>query len=250
MFDKKNVLKWLIALIVIIIAGVLFYFDLVQNKFVKKNNVEISTEVELKNISLEEEKDQYVLSIDAPISGMKNVDDQINAFVSAKIDETKKMGEELKTVETVAKAELKITGEKYKRGEFIKTIELIVYDYFGGAHGETSYKTFTYDSRTGHVYSFGELFNETENPPLKTIYPLVLEDLKKQLGEDFDQTWVEKGTGDKFEENYQNFVFDEDNLIIILAPYQVAPYAVGTLEVNLPVEKLNNILKADFRGEI
>ena len=42
-------------------------------------------------------------------------------------------------------------------------------------------------------------------------------------------------------ENFRNFAFDKNNLILFFNPYDVAPYVAGSFVVKIPYEKLEKI---------
>jgi predicted secreted protein len=54
------------------------------------------------------------------------------------------------------------------------------------------------------------------------------EDVKRQLGENYDEFMAREGTAPK-KENYENFLFDKDGLTFIFGQYQVASSAAGII---------------------
>lgn len=48
-----------------------------------------------------------------------------------------------------------------------------------------------------------------------------------------------KGIEEKIE-NFRNFVFDKNNIILFYNPYDVAPYVAGSFIVKIPYENLEN----------
>lgn len=55
------------------------------------------------------------------------------------------------------------------------------------------------------------------------------------MGFEPDTQWISEGTAPK-EENFENFLITDNALIIIFDPYEVAPYAAGSVFVEIPLD--------------
>ena len=67
------------------------------------------------------------------------------------------------------------------------------YWYTGGAHGNTGYSTWTYDSVSGTVYRLEDIFTSGK-VPLQLLHSLVKEQLQRKLPH-ADPAWIDEGTG-------------------------------------------------------
>lgn len=105
------------------------------------------------------------------------------------------------------------------------------YVFTGGAHGNTSFVSFTYDVVNDKFVSI----TDASNLSLDVISQRCFEELKKvdELQTD-DDSWIKEGTAPIIE-NYKNFSFDGKVLTVYFAPYQVAPYAAGWHEVSIKI---------------
>ena len=142
---------------------------------------------------------------------------------------------------------LDITYETFQFSPTVTSVQFNIYEYTGGAHPNSYYRTFLFDMEQQYALTLDDLFIEGSNP-LATIFPLVQADLQTQLDAmdiPADAVWIDEGTG-TVPENYQNFVLTSDSLIFLFPPYQVAPYAVGPLTVTIPLSNLNGILAPQF----
>ena len=113
------------------------------------------------------------------------------------------------------------------------------------AHPNGYYRTFTFDLETGAGLQLSELF-APDVDYLTVLSQKSREALYEQLGENAVSDMLEPGTTPD-EDNYQNFYLEGDALVIIFAPYQVGPWAIGTQEVRIPTSELSGMLKAEYQ---
>ncbi len=139
---------------------------------------------------------------------------------------------------------LTITHEEFYFSDDIQGLVFSIYEYTGGAHPNTYYKTFTFDVTQNVEVTFMDVF-APDADVFATIKPLVQAQIQETLGEMLDEQWLEDGTGEN-PANYQHFALTMSELILYFPPYQVAPYAAGSFVVRLPLSDLEAILADDF----
>lgn len=132
----------------------------------------------------------------------------------------------------------------YRHSDSVSSLVYTVGNYTGGAHPNYVFTTFTFDFETQQQVSL-EYFFQDAFVPWATIGPLVDADLAAQLGEAADASWIEQGSGGN-PDNYGAFALTEDSLVFFFAPYQVAAYAFGGLQVAIPLDALAEWLKPEF----
>ncbi len=121
-----------------------------------------------------------------------------------------------------------------------------------GAHPNAYYRTFTFDKETGEGLTLGDLFvpgsdylarlSSSSRAKLVTQIAEVSGVSESELNMDM----IDAGTTPD-EDNYLNFYLEGNALVIIFAPYQVGPWALGMQEVRLPKSELSAILKAKYQ---
>lgn len=114
------------------------------------------------------------------------------------------------------------------------------YEFLGGAHGATTRTSYTVDKKLEELLELKDLFKEGYD--YKTI---INNEIKKQIAEDKDKFFE---TADKFKgiaEN-QNFYIKDKVLIIYYQQYDIAPYAAGIPEFNIPLEIFQHNYKYDM----
>jgi hypothetical protein len=115
---------------------------------------------------------------------------------------------------------------------------LIAYsDYTAGAAHPTGYvEVFNYDLRTGTSVTLDQVLRELDPSPgtLQRLGQYVRQDLIRQLGDDPGSVELINDGAAPLPENYKNFNLSRSDLIVFFDPYQVAPFAAGTLKVEIP----------------
>lgn len=134
----------------------------------------------------------------------------------------------------------------YRTASSAHTVSYIftVYQDTLGAHGNTSFKTFTFNTKTGALLALADIFSS--NKYLDTLSSISRAKLPKIIGDSADTTFITNGTEPKAE-NFQSFFFDAKNFVILFDPYAVAPYSSGAQTLRIPLSQLSSILKPAYR---
>ena len=119
-----------------------------------------------------------------------------------------------------------------------------IYEDTGGAHGNTFFKTFTFDTRTGAVLSLADLFTPGSDY-LATLSQISRSRLPDIIGAPADFTAIKDGTTPEAK-NFQNFFFDGTDFVVLFPPYQVAAYAAGPQTLRIQKSQLFDILKTAY----
>jgi hypothetical protein len=133
----------------------------------------------------------------------------------------------------------------YLMSSSVRTVSYIftVYEDTLGAHGNMYFHTFTFDTVTGNELTLSSVFLPEY---LTTLSSISRTELPRIMAEFADTSMIAEGTTPS-EQNFQNFFFDNRDFVILFDPYQVAAYAAGPQTLRLPVSKIANILKPDYR---
>jgi hypothetical protein len=107
----------------------------------------------------------------------------------------------------------------------------------GGAHPNTFFRTFTFDTSNGGSLGLAGLF-KTGTKYLTLVSTQTRADLpaiiKKLSGYSVDTKSIINGTQPQ-EDSFQNFAIDGNTLRIIFPPAQVGPYSLGTVVDPIPL---------------
>ena len=114
-----------------------------------------------------------------------------------------------------------------------------------GAHGNTYYRTFTFDRQSGESLTLADIFvkDATYLDTLSSISRAKLPDI---IDKDMvDAGMIADGTTPEHK-SFENFFLDGTSLVIIFPPYAVAPYAAGSQTLAVPLSSLKTILEPRY----
>lgn len=112
-----------------------------------------------------------------------------------------------------------------------------------GAHPNTYFRTFTFDTRNGANLELGELFTpgatylQLLSTKSRQVLPAAIAAREGVKVSEVDTGYMTRGTTAEAT-NFSNWYLDGTSLVIIFPPYQVAPYAAGALTISLPLSQL------------
>jgi hypothetical protein len=146
---------------------------------------------------------------------------------------------------------LDISYETYQASENVVSLKFMVYEFTGGAHGNTTFTTLTFNLAEERVLTLDDVF-VVGSDPWTVIAPMAEEQIKAALSEfdmDADDTWISEGAGTN-PANYDSFVLTEDSILFIFDPYVVAPYAAGPQQVEIPFSAVEEMLNPDLLAPV
>lgn len=135
---------------------------------------------------------------------------------------------------------LEITPTNYTslvppRGQI--SVVLKVYQNVGGAHPQTSFKSFVWDQTYRKPVTFETLWVE-KSDPLPVVFPVVQADLQKQFGQPVP---IDPAAG-LDPANYQNFAITNDGVIFFFSQGTLLPEAAGAAQVMVPRSVIDPLL--------
>ena len=114
-------------------------------------------------------------------------------------------------------------------------------EFTGGAHPSSYYTVLNFNPETGEEIVLSDLLKEEYEEPLINI---LINNLAKQLQVDNIDGIKEKGylnlDTDMFVSN--NFILDKEQIIFIYNKYEIAPYALGDIMINVTYNELKKLL--------
>lgn len=120
-----------------------------------------------------------------------------------------------------------------------------------GAHPNTTFKTFTFDTTSGKELALADLFTAGSDY-LGTLSTISRAQLPAVIGDaatsdsTFATNFIDPGTTPDAK-NFENFFLDNQTLVVLFPPYSVAPYSSGPQTLYIPIADLTNVLKAEYQ---
>lgn len=228
-------LRYTFVIIFLCAFLLLTYFINNYNEFsVKETFSENSDNYTMKNIKDDNEK--YKIDIYYPQTNYDTLNIKIKADIQNIVSDFKNSLSEDVSFDYL----LEISFNYYEYENYISFV-FNVFSETGGAHPSTSVFTVTYDIKNDKIIDITELTKIYSNT-LEIFSTISYESLKdnEKILQYGDEDMLKKGL-EKRIENFRNFAFDKNNLILFFNPYDVAPYVAGSFVVKIPYEKLEKI---------
>lgn len=131
--------------------------------------------------------------------------------------------------------------EKYANEDYLSYV-FFTSMYTGGAHPNNTITTITYDKKENKIITISDLVNKSSN-----LLEFLSEESRRILKKYpsfqtpyFMEDMLLEGT-EPILENFRNFAFSKDGLILFFEQYQVAPYSDGSFRVVIPYDKIKEI---------
>ena len=162
-----------------------------------------------------------------------------NEYSAAAI-QTAMEGKELKKAGSSAKAETKINFEQYNNSFGITSIVTNNYFYTGGANGATVLSNYNFDSTTGKVLKFNDIFNEKAKQAFEKGILQIVKNNKS--GKYFSDTNII---------NLDDAVmyFDGDYIVFKFQEYQISPGSSGNPAFRYHKDAVKSFFKYEFNSQ-
>jgi hypothetical protein len=125
-----------------------------------------------------------------------------------------------------------------------QTVTYIIeaYTFTGGAHGNTTVATFTYD-KTGKPVTLDDIFSA---PYLNKIAAMSRTYFYNTLGDEAIPEMIDSGTS-ATSTNFSDWYLTDQNITFIFGQYQVGPYVVGMPEFSIAKSALSDIISKQYK---
>ena len=134
-----------------------------------------------------------------------------------------------------------LTGNSQLSTPSLWSYAMDVYEYTGGAHGNRYLLIQNYDLQTGDAVSEQDLFIDDYYEPLKV---LLLEALIAQTDEAETKKDLRRlGYSVADVVPNENFYVTPDGITYVYNPYEIAPYAMGCIQISIPWDSIRHLLR-------
>ncbi|MFD2569557.1 DUF3298 domain-containing protein [Spirosoma soli] len=139
--------------------------------------------------------------------------------------------------------ELKTKADTVYAGEKALSVKFETYAYTGGAHPNSNLSFYTFDRETGRSLTLGDMVSDTT-----ALLGVVEKAFRKQQELLPQYNLEERGYFLRDGRFFlpANVAMGRDGMIFYYNPYEIAAYAVGPIQVTVPYEQLNGILRDDW----
>ena len=124
---------------------------------------------------------------------------------------------------------------------FLWSYAMDVYEYTGGAHGNRYLLIQNYDLETGDMVNEQDLFSDDYYEPLKTLLLNALIAQTDNAESKRDLRRMGYSVADVVPN--ENFYVTQEGITYVYNPYEIAPYAMGCIEIFLPWETVRPLIR-------
>lgn len=122
------------------------------------------------------------------------------------------------------------------------TLGFSTYTYTGGAHGMHSTQIISYDLKNNKTYTFDDIFLPDSQAQLSLALARAV---RVRFGMSDEQSLSEYLFEDTIEPN-TNFGLTDKGIFFVYAPYEIAAYAFGEIELFVPFADIKSLLTPSF----
>lgn len=135
---------------------------------------------------------------------------------------------------------LEITQEVKNNSGRILSVLSEVYNYSGGAHGQSARTARNVDTVTGADLTLDDLFSDAE---YKKVLNRLIEEEVESNPDEYSDLWEKPEIKDS---NKRDFYLSGDSLVIFYQPYDLSYYARGFVEFAIDFEDIESYLKPEY----
>lgn len=161
----------------------------------------------------------------------ENINKEISLWTNNWIKEAQDVLNDYKKSGYACNIKFELNSRYYitKESNDILSFYIDYYQFSGGAHGATTRKAYTIDRKLNKKLSIEELFKQGYD--YKSI---IDKEIRNQINQDKEE-YFDEGTTYKGINDETKFYIKGKNLVIYYDQYEIAPYASGIPEFNIPI---------------
>ena len=218
--------NYILALFLFLVLIVSTFFISADTNIV--NIKEVSSKSICKVSEKNEEEEKYIINSYIPSTGINELDKKIEEIYNQITEEFKKEAISLDLLEDGKKFYLNINFNNYEYDNYISFLISYSCD-FGGAHPDTDIFTINYNKQNNSFINIDTLISKNKNI-LDIFSKYSYESLKNKNAILKEKMIIKEGISAN-KENFENFVFSKDGIILFFSNYNVASYYLGNFEV-------------------
>jgi hypothetical protein len=262
--QTKDVFTIVLALIIVVLAGYILIYPCTPTTTEKMSQdgelttikaslgVPYAVDFAQDGIILEE-TDVYQASGTYPITGNEFIDFDFKDLIVEQLDYFKEMANANADyppfVDSDTRYYFNSTYVVTSTSDIVKSYVFTINQYSGGAHGMQNIYTKTYNLDTQELYTIEDIL-VNGSADLPQLAEIVRQNIESQFSEEdvesFQDMLMDGTSYSDGSANFETFALDESSITFYFPPYQVAPYAVGTVTAYIPFSEISDIIKPEF----
>ncbi len=209
----------------------------------------------VESVALGKSNQHYTVEGEYPRTGLEAIDRVLAAYATKSVNNLIASAEE-DAAERAKEGRRLPDGLTYwldlhftleRNDDTVFAVTITTSQFTGGAHPGRIFKTFTFLRPDGWQVFLPEIFSGRK--ALERISALAIQDLIERIGGPnglTDPDSIREGAGPSWE-NFEAFALTHDKLILYFQEYQVAVYAAGSQQSEIPLSKLRGLIRDNWR---
>ena len=198
---------------------------------------------EVKDMEIARETGKFKVQVHYPVLGEDGIDSDLSRWAENMVRDFERSMAEDDSGPVAVPYMLEVSYAVERPSDNAVSVIFEVGAYTGGAHGSLDIITRTYDRQSGLLLTFAHFFEDPEIA-LKLMSTYAYEALSEELGINKVEEMLQAGTTPDAD-NFSTLSLRPEGVRIHFAPYQVAPWSQGPLNVDMPLDAL-----ADARPQL
>ncbi|WP_193323616.1 polysaccharide deacetylase family protein [Bacillus paralicheniformis] len=196
------------------------------------------------------DKKKYHISMHYPKFKSEKLNEEIEEYVSTvEKDFLKTVNDNKKYIKDYS-ANLSLAMDIYEMGENSYSIVFSEGSYVAGANAQQKAKVYLVDIDKGNFIQQTKIFNDTKQNR-EQLYTLLYESFKKSS--EYEPLLFEKSLKEwtmNKENNFSNLYFTDKSAVFKFDKYEVTAGAAGMPEISIPLEKMRDLLKDEWKDRL
>ncbi len=251
---KSNAVSYIVLLAILVLAGWLYFKQ--NNKITtvslatpKTDTAKNLSEITISTKNIKEENFSGKVAV---VAGKSLLAQKAEEYINQTVADFRKqantdvpdMRAKFGADSPTAQYEIDIDA-KYINGKKAESVVMLVYNYTGGAHGNSVYKVITTSLSNGKILSLSDVITKGEE---KAFTAFVKKELNawRPEGADASPVFPEDVAALKFD-SFVNWSLDEKNLILYFDQYAIGPGALGPVAFPIQLVKIRNFLDLIYK---
>lgn len=174
-------------------------------------------------------------------SGAEKITHDINELNNEKTEMIKKLYNQYSEENILTQIYLD-TYFDYSLFRDLLSVKYTVYEFFGGAHGETFIYTYNIKGSKNGTFTLSDMFNDGVNYK-DIVDKIICDEISKNKDKYFPES--EKTV---WQTDYNNkfYINNKGEIVIYFSEYELAPYAAGTIEFKIKPQDIRESLKEEY----
>ncbi|MCD8078118.1 MAG: RsiV family protein [Lachnospiraceae bacterium] len=127
----------------------------------------------------------------------------------------------------------------------VLSLTILYYSYVGGIHGDSGYTTVNFSTESGEILTLNDILEDADGFQ-EAAQTYIVEKLSEEHADELFEGYEE--TVAAMWEAEPIWYLDAEGITFVFNPYEIGPYAMGTVCVTCPYDEVSGYMKEEYAG--